>query len=131
MKFILYLILAVLFTVTPCLAQDDSDKWVTVRKSQLMEWRDHLLALQSTVGIYSARITVLELDIMRLENNFKALEERYNRARKGFWVGAAGSFPLGVQGMTMYQFNERFGLFTMGGYSGSWSISAGFIARIK
>ena len=111
MKFILYLILAVLFTVTPCLAQDDSDKWVTVRKSQLMEWRDHLLALQSTAGIYSARITVLELDIMRLENNFKVLEEKYNRARKGWWVGVGSGYPLGAQGMTVYQFNERFGVF--------------------
>ena len=131
MKFILYLILAVLFAVTPCLAQDDSDQWVTVKKSQLMEWRDHILALQSTVGIYSARITVLELDIMRLENNFKALEDKYNRARKGWWVGLGSGYPLGAQGTAIYQFNERFGLFLIGGFNSVWTVNLGFVTRVK
>ncbi len=131
MKYILCLILVMLFAVTPCLAQDSSDEWVTVRKSQLMEWRDHILALQFTASVYSARITVLELDVMRLENNYRELEEKYNRARKGWWIGVSSGLPLGAQGITMYQFNERIGVFAAGGYSGNWLINAGFIARVK
>ena len=131
MKFILCLMLVILFTATAALPQDDSEEWVMVKKSKLMGLATLITGLRSAVNVYSARVTVLELEIMRLENNYKLLEEKYNRARKGLWVGLGSGIPLGAQGMTVYQFNERFGVFVIGGFSGNWSVNAGFIARVK
>ena len=131
MKSILCLILVMFFTVSAALPQDDSEEWVMVKKSKLMGLATLITGLRSAVNVYSARVTVLELEIMRLENNFKVLEEKYNRARKGWWVGVGSGIPLGAQGMTVYQFNERFGLFVIGGYNSGWSVNLGFIARVK
>ena len=131
MKSILCLILVMFFTVSAALPQDDSEEWVMVKKSKLMGLATLITDLRSAVNVYSTRVTVLELEVMRLEYNYKMLEDRYNRAKKGLWVGVGSGYPLGAQGMTMYQFNERFGLFMIGGYSGGWSVNLGFIARVK
>ncbi len=131
MKFILCLMLVILFTATAALPQDDSEEWVMVKKSKLMGLANLIADLRSAVNVYSTRVTVLELEVMRLENNYKMLEERYNRARKGLWAGVGSGFPLGAQGMTMYQFNERFGLFLIGGFNSIWSVNLGFMARVK
>lgn len=131
MKSILCLILVMLFTATAALPQDDSEEWVMVKKSKLMGLASLITDLRSAVNVYSARITVLELEVMRLKHNYKMLEEGYNRAKKGLWAGVGSGFPLGAQGMMMYQFNERFGLFVIGGYNSFWSVNLGFVARVK
>lgn len=130
-KSILYLILVMLFTVTVALPQDDLEEWVMVKKSKLMGLANLITDLKFAVNVYSTRVTVLELEVMRLESNCKMWEEKYNRAKRGLWAGLASGVPLGAQGMALYQFNERIGIFIIGGRSGLWAINAGFIARIK
>lgn len=131
MKYVPILLLIMLFTVSIGLAQDSSDEWVTIKKSQLMEWRDHILELQSTVEMYSVNIMELELKVMKLQNESLMWRNKYNSVRRGFWIGMSSGYPLGAQGIALYQFNERIGVFVVGGYSSSWSINAGFIARIS
>ncbi len=123
--------LVMLFTASVGLPQEDSEEWAMVRKSKLMGLANLITDLRSAVNVYSTRVTVLELEIMRLEHNYKLLEERYNRARKGLWVGLGSGWPLGAQGTAMYQFNERFGLFVVGGYNSLWTVNLGFVARVK
>lgn len=131
MKFILYLLLMVFCTVSAGLTQDDSEEWVTVKKSQLMEWANLIIDLRSRVNEYSVNITVLQMEILRLQNDNLELKKLYDNARKGFWFGVGTGYPMGGQGTVIYQFNERFGLFVISGYSSVWMVNAGFIARIK
>ena len=131
MKFILCLILVMLFTVMPCLAQDDSGEWVTVKKSQLMAWRDHILHLQSMVDKYSANITMLELEIMRLQDESLKWQKAYENEKRGWFVGANAGYPfLSADFIVLYKFN-RFGIYSMVGYNTAFTINLGFLVRIS
>ncbi|KKN06577.1 hypothetical protein LCGC14_1075930, partial [marine sediment metagenome] len=52
-------------------------------------------------------------------------------SRKGFWTGLSTGYPLGAQGIVLYHFNERIGVFMIGGYNSIWSMNAGIVMKIK
>lgn len=134
MRFILCLLLVMFCTASVGLAQDDSVVWVTVKESQLMEWAATILEQKSKLHEYSANITVLQMEILRLQNNNLELKKLYNNARKGLWLGGGGGLntnkDINIEAILLYEFNQS-AVYLSGGYGGYPYIQAGYLHKIN
>lgn len=123
MKLVLILIFIAL--LSPLFAQEiDPEGRYMVTGKQLLQWQQY-------VDILIYALTEKEMEVVILQSEAEEWEYKYERSRKGFWAGLSGGYPLGAQGIILYQLNERIGIFMIGGYGGRWTVNAGFVARIK
>ncbi|KKM63691.1 hypothetical protein LCGC14_1508970 [marine sediment metagenome] len=109
----------------------DPEKQYIVAGEQILRWQAHILSLQQYINNLTYALTEKDLEIVALQSEVEEWQSKYERSRKGLWTGIGSGWPLGAQGMAVYQFNERIGVFMIGGYSGLWAINVGFIARVK
>ncbi len=124
--FIIFLINSLLF------AQEiDKKKNYIITGEQIIRQQWHLASLQTEVIKLTYALNEKEIEIIILKSQIEEWKYRYEQSRKGFWTGLGTGYPLGAQGIMLYQFNERIGVFIIGGYNSLWSINVGFIARVK
>ena len=133
MNKIILILMFIAILITPLFAQEkiDLQKKYIVTGEQLLYWETHIKDLDQYINILTNSLTEKEIEIVILKSEVEKWKNKYEQARKGFWVGVGSGYPLGGQGTVIYQFNERFGLFAIGGYSSIWVINLGFIARVK
>ena len=131
MKKVMFIFVFILF-ITLLIAEeiDPNEKYI-VTGAQLLNYQQHIVKLQWFVYNLENTLTEKKLEIVVLKSEVEKWKLKYERSRKGFWTGIGSGYPLGAQGVILYQFNEQFGLFVIGGYNSLWSINAGFIARVK
>ena len=98
---------------------------------QILRQQWHLASLQAEVINLTYALNEKEIEIIILKSQIEEWKYKYEQSRKGFWTGLGAGYPLGAQGIILYQFNERIGVFIIGGYNSKWSINAGLITRIK
>lgn len=128
----LILILALILLISPLYAEEiDPDKKYIVKGEQILRWQKHILSLQQYVNNLTFILNEKELEILALKSEIEEWKAKYDRSRKEFWTGLGSGYPLGAQGIALYQFNERIGIFLIGGYSDLWTINVGFIAKIS
>lgn len=132
MKITLIVLFLIILT-TPLFAQGeiDPEKKYIVTGEQVLRWQAHIIELEQFVGVLTNSLTQKETYILILKSEIEVLKIQYEYSRKGFWAGLGAGYPLGAQAITLYQFNERFGIFLIGGYNNVWSINAGIITRVK
>ncbi len=121
----LILILMFIAILNPLFAQEvDPEGRYMVTGKQLLQWQQYINML-----IYT--LNAKEMEVVILQSEVEKWKYKYEQSRKGFWTGLSSGYPLGAQGIMLYQFNERIGIFMMGGYNSVWMINTGFIVRIK
>lgn len=133
MKKIILILMFIAILITPLFAQEniDPEKKYIVTGEQLIRWQWQLTSLQQSVHELTNALTEKEIEIVILKSEVEEWKYKYEQSRKGLWIGVGGGYPLGSQGMILYQFNERIGIFMIGGYNSIWSVNLGFIARVK
>ena len=132
MKKIILILTFIILLINPLFAQEiDSEKKYIVTGEQLLKWQAHIINLQQNINNLTFTLNEKELEAVILKSEIAEWKAKYERSRKGFWTGLGSGYPLGAQGIALYQFNERIGIFMIGSYNSVWSINAGFIARIK
>ncbi len=129
----IFVFLFFVILITPLFAQENIDpqKKYIVTGEQLLYWQAHIIELEQFVSVLTNSLTEKETYILILKSEIEELKIQYEYSRRGFWAGLGAGYPLGAQAITLYQFNERFGIFLIGGYNNNWSINAGIITRIK
>ena len=133
MRKIIMTIIFILVSLKPGFGQEniDPDKKYIVTGEQILRWQNHINNLQENVDNLTNDLTEKEIDILVLESKIEKLNLKYEHARKGLWGGLGMGYPLVGQAITIYQFNERFGIFLIGGYNSVWSVNAGIVTKIK
>ena len=133
MRKIIMIIIFILMSLRSGFAQEEIDpkqKYVLTGE-QIIRQQWHLASLQQEVFNLTYALNEKEIEIIILQSQVEEWKYKYERSRKGFWMGLGTGYPLGAQGIILYQFNERFGVFMIGGFNSIWSINAGIITRIK
>ena len=133
MRKIIMIIIFILMSLRSGFAQEEIDpkqKYVLTGE-QIIRQQWHLASLQQEVFNLTYALNEKEIEIIILQSQVEEWKYKYERSRKGFWTGLGVGYPLGAQGIILYQFNERFGVFMIGGFNSIWSINAGIITRIK
>ena len=133
MKKIILILMFIAILITPLFAQEkiDPEKKYIVTGEQLIRWQWQLANLQQSVHELTNTLTEKEIEILILKSEIEKWKYKYERSRKGLWTGLGTSYPLGAQGIILYQFNERIGIFAVGGYNSIWSINAGIVMKVK
>ncbi len=120
----LILILIFIAILNPLFAQEiDPEGRYLVTGKQILQWQQYVNALTHALNEKA-------IEAMILKSEVEKWKYKYEQSRRGFWTGLSSGYPLGAQGIMLYQFNERIGIFMIGGYSSIWTINAGFVARI-
>ena len=133
MRNIIMTIIFILVSLRPGFAQEEIDpeqKYI-ITGEQIMYQQWHLANLKQEVIELTYALSEKEIEIIILKSQVEEWKYKYEYSRKGLWTGLGAGYPLGAQGMILYQFNERIGVFIIGGYNSLWSINAGLITRIK
>ena len=133
MKKIILILMFIAILITPLFAQEkiDLQKKYIVTGEQLLYWETHIKDLDQYINVLTNTLTEREIEIVILKSEVEEWKNKYERSRKGFWTGLGTSYPLGAQGIILYQFNERIGVFAIGGYNSIWSINAGIVMKVK
>ena len=133
MKKIILILMFIAILITPLFAQEkiDIEKKYIVTGEQLLYWETHIKDLDQYINVLTNTLTEREIEIVILKSEAEEWKHKYERSRKGFWTGLGTSYPLGAQGIILYQFNERIGIFAIGGYNSIWSINAGIVMKVK
>lgn len=130
MKSVLILIFIAL--LNPLFAQEiDLEEKYIVTGEQILQWQRQIQGMQQYINNLTYALNEKEMEVTILKSEAEKWKYKYEQSRKGFWTGLSSGYPLGAQGIILYQFNERIGMFMVGGYSSVWTINAGFIARIS
>lgn len=128
----LTLIFAFILLISPIYAGEiDPEKKYIVTGEQILQWQSHIINLQQYINNLTYALDEKELEAIILKSEIEEWKAKYERSRKGFWTGLGSGYPLGAQGIALYQFNERIGIFIASGYNSIWSVNVGFIARIS
>jgi len=133
MRKIIMIIIFILMSLRSGFAQEEIDpkqKYVLTGE-QIIRQQWHLASLQQEVFNLTYALNEKEIEIIILKSQVEEWKYKYEQSRKGFWTGLGVGYPLGAQGIILYQFNERIGVFMVGGFNSIWSINAGIITRIK
>ena len=133
MRKIIMIIIFILMSLRSGFPQEEinpEQKYI-ITGEQIIRQQWHLVSLQTEVIKLTYALNEKEIEIIILKSQIEEWKYKYERSRKGLWIGIGSGYPLGGQGTIIYQFNERFGLFAVGGYSSVWVINLGFIARAK
>ena len=133
MRNIIITIIFILISLKSGFAQEniDPEENYIVIGEQILYWQNHINDLEQYVSFLKNSLTEKEIHILILKSEIEVLKIQYEQSRKGFWTGLGVGYPLGAQGIILYQFNERIGVFMVGGFNSIWSINAGIITRIK
>ena len=133
MRKIIMIIIFILMSLRSGFTQEEinpEQKYV-ITGEQIIRQQWHLASLQTEVIKLTYALNEKEIEIIILKSQVEEWKYKYEQSRKGFWTGLGVGYPLGAQGIILYQFNERFGVFMVGGFNSIWSINAGIITRIK
>ncbi len=133
MNKIIMIIIFILMSLRSGFAQEEinpKQKYI-ITGEQIIRQQWHLASLQTEVINLTYALNEKEIEIIILKSQVEEWKYKYEQSRKGFWTGLGTGYPLGAQGIMLYQFNERIGVFIIGGYNSLWSINVGFIARVK
>ncbi len=133
MNKIIMIIIFILMSLRSGFSQEEinpKQKYI-ITGEQIIRQQWHLASLQTEVIKLTYALNAKEIEIIILKSQAEEWKYKYEYSRKGFWTGLGTGYPLGAQGIMLYQFNERIGVFAVGGYNSIWSVNLGFIARIK
>ncbi len=133
MRNIIITIIFILISLRPGFAQEkiDPEQKYIITGEQIIRQQWHLANLQQEVIKLTYSLNEKEIKIIILKSQVEEWQYKYERSRKGFWTGLGTGYPLGAQGIMLYQFNERIGVFMIGGFNSAWSINAGIVMKIK
>ncbi len=117
--------------LNPLFAQEiEPEEKYIITGEQVLQWQRQMNGMQQYINNLVYALNEKEIEVTILKSEIEKWKYKYEQSRKGFWTGLSSGYPLGAQGIVLYQFNERIGIFVIGGYNSVWTINAGFVARI-